>query len=297
MRQATRIAIGLGIALVLLVCVFVGLLLNESPKGPVKVNPLNPLKSPTVVTDYKDKREIVCWGDSLTEGIGASSAFIRRETGLFNASFLSYPEILELLTGIRTYNFGVSGATSAEIAYMQGGWVLESDIEDELKEREIIREDIMELGAQHPGDILVIEMGSNGGWEEGYEQLIAQYHAMIDHAGCANYIIVGDTDDPGSSYADPYGWVQDYGLGIEETAWEVALREEFGEHFINMRLFLIEHGLEVCGLAPTVEDEASAMLGWVSEQLRSDWTHLNSYGYYAQAVGVYEKGKELGYWA
>ena len=63
-----------------------------------------------------------------------------------------------------------------------------------------------------------------------------------------------------------------------------------------MRVFLVEHGLEVAGLTPNEEDEEYSALGWVSDQLRSDWTHLNSYGYYAQAVGVYEKGRELGYW-
>ena len=289
MKQTTRIAIGLGVLFALIVCVIVSLLILANTRGPVSVNPF---RSSTTVTTYKDKREIVCWGDSLTEGIGASGAIIRRDSGLFNASFLSYPEILELLTGIRTFNFGVSGATSAEIAYMQGGYELEGELEDYPG----IREEVMQLGAQHKGDILVIEMGSNGGWEEGYEQLIEQYHAMIDHSGCTQYIIVGDTDDPGFSYAGLDDWPQDYGLGVEETAWEVALREEFGEHFINMRLFLVEHGLEVAGLTPNEEDEEYSALGWVSDQLRSDWTHLNSYGYYAQAVGVYEKGRELGYW-
>ena len=278
MSKATRIVIGLSVVCALLICLIVGLLIYESARGPVTTDSL---KMKSTISDVNDSREIVCWGDSLTEGMGASAAIIKRDTGL------------ELLTGIRTYNFGVSGATSAEIAYMQGGYELEGELEYYAG----INESVMREGAQHKGDILIIEMGSNGGWENGYEQLIEQYHAMIDYAGCSQYIIIGDTDDPGFSYAGLDDWPQDRGEGLEETAWEAALREEFGEHFINMRLFLVERGLEVAGLTPTEEDEEYAELGWVSDQLRADWTHLNSYGYYAQAVGVYEKGQELGYWA
>ena len=53
----------------------------------------------------------------------------------------------------------------------------------------------------HRDDILIIEMGSNGGWDN-YDELIAQYQSIIDYTGCEDYIIVGDTDDPGSSLAD-----------------------------------------------------------------------------------------------
>ena len=42
-----------------------------------------------------------------------------------------------------------------------------------------------------------------------------------------------------------------------------------------------------------------AKSGCISLQLRNPWidnTHLNEAGYTALAHGVYEKGKELGYW-
>ena len=63
-----------------------------------------------------------------------------------------------------------------------------------------------------------------------------------------------------------------------------------------MRRFLIDNGLKVAGLGETQADRDAASRGCLSRQLRSDWTHLNSYGYFAQALGVYEKGVELGYW-
>ena len=45
-------------------------------------------------------------------------------------------------------------------------------------------------------------MGSNGGWENDYQQLILQYDDIILNSNCKYYIIVGDTDDPGTSLAD-----------------------------------------------------------------------------------------------
>lgn len=57
-------------------------------------------------------------------------------------------------------------------------------------------EEVAELAKQHTGTILVLEMGSNGGWDGDYATLIEQYHAIIENSGCENFIIIGDTDDP-----------------------------------------------------------------------------------------------------
>ncbi|MEA4814132.1 MAG: SGNH/GDSL hydrolase family protein [Oscillospiraceae bacterium] len=241
-------------------------------------------------------REIVCWGDSMTEGFGASEAEIMTGEGHFDASYLSYPEVLEQLTGITTYNFGVPGASSEEIAIMQGGIAPT----DDLSSYEVIDYDFMEQAQSHKGDILVLEIGSNGGWDGDYATLISQYRAMIDHAGCDKYIIIGDTDDPGNSADDVVAEAalehEEEAIGTSDTSWDTALRDEFGEHFINMRAFLIEDGLRITGLTPTEADEEAAEHDAISVQLRSDWTHFNSYGYYAQAVGVYQKGLQLSYW-
>ena len=53
--------------------------------------------------------KFVVWGDSTTSGIGASNPY------------LSYPAQLELLTGRKTFNGGVSGQTSDQIAAREGG--------------------------------------------------------------------------------------------------------------------------------------------------------------------------------
>ena len=51
---------------------------------------------------------------------------------------------------------------------------------------------------------------------------------MIDYTGSENYIIVGDTDDPGTSLADnSQSYLEDGDdyVGADDTAWEAALRE------------------------------------------------------------------------
>ena len=144
----------------------------------------------------------------------------------------------------------------------------------------------------------MLEMGSNGGWDD-YDELISQYQAVIDYTGCENYIIVGDTDDPGTSIADnsqSYLEEGDDYVGVDDTAWEAALREAFGEHFFNTRVYMIQNGLDDCGLKKEKIDELYGAFGYISVKLRSDWTHFNAYGYYSKGVGIYKKGVELGYW-
>lgn len=281
-------------------------------------------------TSDDDMREIVCWGDSMTQGVGADDdpgALVSLADGeLYDTSYQSYPQVLSQLTGLDTYNFGVAGATSEEIAVMQGAlpWATldnggadatsdaddkgenddsdpETDTDAPADEGEQpirhIDPEVVDEGEEHTGDILVLEIGSNGGWDGDYQVLIDQYRAMIDRSGCDDYLILGDTDDPGTSVGDTsqVPFTDDY--APRETSWETALREAFGDNFINMRVFLIKHGLEISGLTPTPEDVADARLGCISKQLRSDWTHLNARGYFAKAVAVYQRGIKLGYWS
>ncbi len=277
---------------------------------------------------------IVCWGDSMTEGTGASEAIINTDEGSLDVSGMTYPDILQRLTGMQTYNMGVYGADSEEIAIMQGGLPPQKSLDS----YEYLDEEVMSEGqkAQVTADVLVLEIGSNGGWEN-YEELIAQYQSMLDYTGCENYIIVGDTDDPINS-ADPItkeeaervaeeagagnaGSAEDTNAaatgaaetvevtteaekdavsfrrpGVSETSWERALSEAFGTHFINTRVFILENWVTLTGLEETFEDKEMEEWGNIPSVLRADWTHFNSYGYYVQAVGIYEKGLGLGYW-
>lgn len=149
-------------------------------------------------------------------------------------------------------------------------------------------------------DILILEIGSNGGWSNDYKELILQYDNIIINSGCKYYIIVGDTDDPGTSIADTsQGYYNTDGsyIGIGDTSWEAALRLAYGDHFFNTRTYMIQNGLSDCGLDATTEDLWYFKCGKISKQLRYDWTHFNSYGYYSKGIGIYKKGVELGYWS
>ena len=58
---------------------------------------------------------------------------------------------------------------------------------------------------------------------------------MIEKSGTQCYIIIGDTDNPTEAY-DSEQYESDIEVGTKDNVWETALREAFGEHFINMRL-------------------------------------------------------------
>ena len=197
--------------------------------------------------------------------------------------------MLAHFTGLPVYNFGITGALSSEIVSAEGGLVKRESPYGNVSRLMAVAEE----GRQHRGDILIAEMGSNGGWSS-YDELVSQYREMLKYSHCDKYLILGDTDDPGKSSAD----IDQEPLTnpTDETSWETALREAFGEHFVNLRLYLVNNGLSVSGLQPTTEDLEAMALGNIPPQLRSDYTHFNGYGYYAMARAVYEHGAELGYW-
>ena len=216
-----------------------------------------------VYTDYQVYRRISCWGDSMTEG---ASDYSYCEVNGLDISYATYPSVLEYFTGITTCNMGRSGDLSTDVLSRACEYI-------------------------YQGDILILEMGSNGGWDD-YDDLIGQYRYIIDSYDCSEFIIVGDTDNPGESIADTLQSCTDEDgnpIGLAETEWEKALSEAFGEHFINMRLYLIDNGLNIVGLETEDTDLEGYNYGRISDKLRSDWTHFNGYGYYAQAVGIYEK--------
>ncbi|MBQ1326569.1 MAG: SGNH/GDSL hydrolase family protein [Eubacterium sp.] len=278
---------------------------NEEKEMIKKDNPIPFSYIPNEKEDG-DEREIVCWGDSMTEGYGSTDGTVERNGIVYDISGLSYPEMLADLTGLHTFNFGVSGANSLEICMMQGAYPIDEENLQKITadgRSNRMRLSYVKEGREHPGDILILEIGSNGGWDDDYQVLIDQYKAMIEHSGCENYIVVGDTDDMGNSAStkvveeEEASYSEENGYeAIYETSWDKALKEAFGEHFINIRAYILQNGMEMCHLTPTVEEEYQLSAGMIPDQLRSDWTHFTCYGYYVQAVGIYEKGVELGYW-
>ena len=365
-----------------------------------------------IVTEDGQEVCISFWGDSMFYGTGSGLGFIHEGNSIFNISYCNSPHVVEYLSNIKTYNFGVPGELSSEISIRAGGIGLYVDrnltltidtpvraflfddygdayisddysgygreendcpntcyingylckvvkvgvldvglVEISLYDNEANREIgslyvekgttvIPKAAEDRKNDILVIEMGSNGGWYENYDELIWQYKQIIEKNGYTRYIIVGDTDDPGTEYMyvdqeKYYGGEtptqrpkrtkpaadfttnpsagMDIGIGTNDSSteavtekkikiktdisqWEAALYEAFGDHFLNMRVYMLENGLSDCGLTPNNKDIRYLKKGLMPARLRSDSTHFTAYGYYSQGVGIYKKGQELGYW-
>ena len=314
----------------------------------------------TVLDDEIPERSIACWGDSMMQGAGCNEAYIYSDNGIEDISYFTTPSALQYFTSINTYNFGVGGEDSYQIALRAGGIPIYTDRDiyitdhslayvkfvDEHEETidmddysgygyednaypdtvcNVERADdglyisicseadydsvtemyinawtrvIPKAAYDHSNDILILEIGSNGGWDHNYDELIKQYKGIIDNSYYADYIIVGDTDNPGESsdiYQDVYDNNGNY-AGLHATLWEQALQNAFGKHFLNTRLYLMENALSDCGLTPTENDIIDIQTGNLPEQIRADFTHFNSYGYYSKAKAIYLKGIELGYW-
>ena len=66
-------------------------------------------------------KEILCWGDSMMEGCGKGFALINNNGLYKDISNYDSPFTVEELTRYNTYNFGVAGETSYEIAIRAGG--------------------------------------------------------------------------------------------------------------------------------------------------------------------------------
>lgn len=143
----------------------------------------------------------------------------------------------------------------------------------------------MPASEERKNDILILEMGNNGGYEGDYSILVKQYQTMIDYSGNGFYIIVGDTD---------------YAKSVRED-WETALQDAFGDHFFNMRQYLVDFaakgGLNQYGITLNEDDLDCIAVGEVPYCLKiEDGSHLNSIGYTIEGNAIYQKGLELGYW-
>lgn len=73
------------------------------------------------------------------------------------------------------------------------------------------------------------------------------------------------------------------------------LKDAFGEHFIDVRSYLVKDAMEKLGLPQTTEDLAEMEADCIPKSLRSDEVHLNDNGNKAVAVYLAEFIQERGY--
>ncbi len=147
---------------------------------------------------------------------------------------------------------------------------------------------------EHKDDIQIIFVGTNGGWmitaddaETRIKKLTSQIDMMIDYNTSKKYIIIG------MHYF--YSWVLYNGLTKEQL--ENAMLLKYGNHYINLRKYMIEYGLADAELTATEADTEAINNGNVPPSLLySDGIHGNAYFYNILANLVNKKGIELRYW-
>ncbi len=129
----------------------------------------------------------------------------------------------------------------------------------------------------------VFFMGQNGGFKDAAE-LIEQYKAMIKYSNCNKYVIIGyhKTNIP----------MPNINRMIE---MEDSLDNEFGDHYINLRSYLVKNGLKDANLTPTTIDKDSIKNNQVPPQLMVDGCHFTSVGYALVGKLVSKRFKALGY--
>lgn len=268
---------------------------------------------------------ISCWGDSKTQG--------NQEPGISYPSILQ-DLLTENHYDITVYNFGAHGEKSTEIMQRQGarelivqpftipesfGQEVKISINSRLRVPEAgcnpcvingiegaIRHDwndanqktfyfsrftdgdavvvdkptrvITNAMQQHRNDILIMDIGYNGGFSS-VGDWINQYKEMVDYSECKEYIVIGRA----SHYY------------VTSTTTEEAFSEAFGDRYISLSQYYVDHGLEDAGITPTPTDLNDIKAGRPPQSLFLDDHHENAYGYAIKAKLVYQKLLELGF--
>lgn len=138
--------------------------------------------------------------------------------------------------------------------------------------------------------ILVIFAGSNNMLSADTVPNYYQYYDnMISWNGNDKYIIIGMTS-------------QYYMSEVAEVNKMLAKR--YGYHFLDIRTYMLNYGLEDEGITPTEQDLIDIASGEIPESLRTnnadgtkDTMHFNQHGYNIIGTQLYKKGVALGYWA
>ena len=130
-------------------------------------------------------------------------------------------------------------------------------------------------------DILVIFAGTNDLPDStGVKKIISLERSMIEASGSDKYIIVGLT----------------YAGGIPEIdAVNEALSKEFGDHFVDIRRYMLNYGLADAGITPTEDDLADIKKGEIPASLRNDYVHGNKIYHRLLGEQIYRRMKYLGY--
>lgn len=168
-----------------------------------------------------------------------------------------------------------SGSSYADT---NGKYFLKSNIELSKVHKVVTKSPIYFYGnTLRNSHALVIWMGQNGGFKT-VDELKELYKKAISHSGCSNYVIIG---------------LHGYNKTIEEDL-EKQFKQEFGNHFIDWRNYLLTRALDDANITPTEQDLADINNGLCPTSLRYDNVHLNATGYTLLAKQILNRFKYLG---
>lgn len=154
--------------------------------------------------------------------------------------------------------------------------------------------------------VMLVNIGINAGWNENPDTLLNQVQLMVNHftaSGGTKYIITGP-------YAGQF--LNTDGQRQRVFEYETKAAAAFGEHWLNLREYLIANGLTENGLTASALDTERMAVGQIPASLLgggsttdilifdgktvTDQTHPNAHGQNSIFNAFYGKGQDLGYW-
>ena len=143
--------------------------------------------------------------------------------------------------------------------------------------------------------VQVIYLGTNAGWNHDPNTLLNQVQSMVEYYGGTNYIIMGPAGGQ---------MVRTDEARAATLAYEELAAEAFGEHWLNLREYLIANSLTENGLTATAKDNERMAVGLIPWSILlgsnteggTDDVHYNTHGLQSVCNAVYAKGQTLGYW-
>lgn len=275
---------------------------------------------------HYERKNVYCWGDSLTMGYGGNNA--------------SYPSVLQSLLGnkYKVFNMGVGGESGDTIACRQGGMVayLESDttftknIATDFNAKTIYGVQIKP--SRQLGNINGYILGNKGivGWNDstsmstfiptqtftakkGTPVIITQKMTdpylqiiCIGQNGVGNVNVNPQSENNYKTWCEVIDTMQnstnaitivlsllDGSISYDNTV-DLYAQKKYGGRYIESRQELSKYGLSIVGITPTSQDIERMEEEKVPTSLFSDSVHLNAKGYTAWATIIYWHLKGMG---
>ncbi|HKM20794.1 MAG TPA: hypothetical protein VJZ01_01990 [Lachnospiraceae bacterium] len=297
------------------------------PAPSIIVTEVETALSEETLNDDSTNKRVVIWGDSLTEGTGGNGVtYPNVLQQLANCEVINYGVYAETTTCIAgrqgavtqfvhpftipaestsvdvkieneagDYDmllvFGDAGINPCTIAGIEGELWMDSETGQRKFTRSVSGNEVTittktpietyAMRDRRPNDILVLFTGSNDNpTPDSIHSTIDIQKAMIEYAGIDKYVVIGITCK------------RFYPMVDEVNA---ILAKEYNEHFLDIRTYLLNHGLSDSGIEATDEDLENIANGLIPKSLLSDEIHGNAKFYTLIGEQLYIKMQELGY--